>query len=107
MPTGSKTGIPMARSTRLSILTRAREIINDRQRWGRERLRRLDGDQPQYCVLGACERAAYDLGLLPEPSNAFTAADDNSGAYAISLDLYFTTRCGNTRKSHDLQHLQS
>lgn len=67
-----KTGIKMTKKNRLAILTRAREIISDRKRWTKGRLRRKVRGEYRYCLLGACEQAVYDLGLAEPGKDAFS-----------------------------------
>lgn len=84
----SRTNIPMTKENKLGILTRAREIITDPDRWNRGRLKSRAGEQ--FCVLGACERAAYDLGLAIETSNSFGRGPYDSvpvDAYDLGRDL--------------------
>jgi hypothetical protein len=62
----------VSRPLDIQIVTRAREIISDRNRWCRGAMcRGVDGkptdvdtgDAVSYCFAGAIERAAYEMGL--------------------------------------------
>ena len=95
-------GIPMARNVRLSILKRAREILSDVSNWTTQELREIIDGKPKYCVLGAIERAAYDLGYAKETDGrpfqsyeggeplAYRLGDD------LSLNTYAAERYGQT-----------
>lgn len=83
----TKSGIPMTPENRIGILKRAREILSSPVRWTKSSLQ-SDGPQgPQYCVLGACEQAAYDLGLA-ERTHPFRGEDDVEAlGYRLGNDL--------------------
>ena len=60
------TGIRMTKRNKLRIVKRARKILSHPYNWTSGMLRKgssYDEGGYRYCVLGACERAAYDLGL--------------------------------------------
>lgn len=92
-------GISMARNVRLEILRRTREILSDPQNWTKSVLRMRDSDGRQrYCLVGAMERAAYDLKYADEnEADSFDDSDwmDDGGgplgyriANEISIDTY-------------------
>lgn len=90
----ASSGIRMARNTRLEILRRAREILSDPTRWTKQTLRRFTDGEEQYCVAGALERAAYDLGYANETSQAFDNGDvDGNGplGYLLSGEMSLST----------------
>lgn len=69
-------GIRMARNTRLGILRRAREILSDESHWTKGVLRKKQiGGETQYCVAGALEQAAYDLGYAEQQASSFDDGD--------------------------------
>lgn len=84
-----QSGIPMTPENRLGILRRAREILSKRTRWTGCALRQGQGDEASYCVLGACEQAAYDLGLAEVGIYPFQSDDDGNEAlgYRLGIDL--------------------
>jgi hypothetical protein len=88
----TKTGIPMTKNNRLNILRRAREIISDPRRWASKTLRDYDGTQERFCVIGACEQAAYDLGLAQAGPDAFLGREDGTAlnGYDLGEDLALT-----------------
>lgn len=71
----------MTKKNRLAILTRAREILSEPKNWTRGALRRKKRDGYGYCVLGACEQAAYDLGLAEPQKTAFRTAQNRSDVF--------------------------
>ncbi len=94
-----KSGIAMARNVRLEILRRTREILSDKDNWTTSYLRyKDDHGKARYCLVGAMERAAYDLGIAKEQEgNSFDDSewlDDGEGplgyrlANDISIDTY-------------------
>lgn len=66
-----KTSVSMTKTNRLRILQRARKILSDKTRWTTGSLRSHKYGVEQYCVLGACEKAAYELGLAEPGARAF------------------------------------
>lgn len=81
-------GIEMSKNTKLSILRRARKILSNPMKWGKGNL--YNEEQDTYCLLGACERAAYDLGLFTEdPGNSFDNGDFGGEGlgYVLGKDL--------------------
>lgn len=86
----SKTGIRMTKKNRVAILSRAREIISDKKNWTRRKLRRREGDRYRYCLLGACEQAAYDLGLAEPGKMSFAerlADSQDPFGYLLGVDI--------------------
>lgn len=93
-----QTKIKMTKKNRLAILRRAREIITDPKNWTQGRLRRRvkPGDY-RYCLLGACEQAAYDLELAnPKDEKIFN--EDEGLGYRLGRDLSLSTYSMETRK---------
>lgn len=84
-----KTGIKMTKKNRLAILKRARAIITPKSRWTKGRLRRKTSDgEFKYCLLGACEQAAYELDLAEKPERGAFSEHSNRGlGYALGNDL--------------------
>ncbi len=78
-----------ARNVKLSLLRRAREIISDRDRWTQQYLRTEKDGKERFCVLGAIEKAAYDLGLAEPPDRPFDGA--GSLGYQLGDDLSLET----------------
>jgi len=81
------------KENRLAILRRAREILSSPLNWTTNDLRKkTPGGGYQYCVLGALERAAYDLRLANEGPAAFAGSEesDNLNGYKIgeAVSLY-------------------
>lgn len=97
----SRTGIKMTKKNRLAILTRAREIISDPKRWTRGALRRKIKGQYRYCLLGACEQAAYELGFAEPGKGAFGEYSDDGHeigfAYALGGDVSIEEYARRTR----------
>ena len=91
------TGIKMTKKNRLAILERARALIADKKRWTKGRLRRKTSGVYQYCVLGACEQAAYDLGLAEPGATAFLERDCGGLGYILGLDLSLQAYSRETR----------
>lgn len=85
------TGIRMTKRNKLRIVKRARKILSDPYSWTVGALRKKtnygEGDpQWRYCALGACERAAYDLGLAEERTGSFGPGSEALG-YQLSHEL--------------------
>lgn len=100
-------GISMARNVRLEILKRTRQILSVKDNWTQSYLRyRTDTGRYKYCLVGAMERAAYDLGYAKEdPGNRFDESDwqgDGGGplgyrlASDVSIDTYANEQYGVT-----------
>jgi hypothetical protein len=86
----SRTGIKMHKTNRLRILKRARDLISSPSRWGQHYLKAGYEDDAVYCVLGACEQAAYDLELATPGERAFQNWDEGAKegfAYLLGKDL--------------------
>lgn len=104
---GSRTGIKLTKKNRVAILARAREIISDKKRWTTKKLRRKRGDQYQYCLLGACEQAAYDLGIIEPTGKAFreqikgtlTKPAEEGLGYRLGMDLSLYEYSKETRQA--------
>jgi hypothetical protein len=81
--------IVVAENMRLAILKRAREILSVKERWGKTHLRRNTGPNgaPQYCVLGACEQAFYDLGYKHTPGVLPFTEDMQGLGYVLGKEL--------------------
>jgi len=83
-----KTGIPMTKENILGILGRARAILSNPDNWGTADLRRSNvSGKTQYCVLGAIEQAAYDLGLKTPGPAAFKGMSDDFSGYALGEEI--------------------
>jgi hypothetical protein len=86
------TVIPMTKENRLNILKRAREILSSPSRFATGRLRKEFGGFERFCVLGACERAVYDLDLAKEGPTSFRRTEVKReeppvDAYQLGRDL--------------------
>lgn len=87
--TRKPTKVEMTPQNRLNILVRAREILSDKENWTTGLLRRRSTGQ--YCLLGACEQAVYDLGLAKQQADAFEGYEDSFDAFALGRDLSLYT----------------
>lgn len=79
----------IARNVRLEILRRAREIIGVKENWTTKYLRKMENGAPRYCVLGAIEQAAYDVGYI-DPTKVgrkFADGNENTGGYLLGKEL--------------------
>lgn len=85
--------VPMTKNNRINIVQRAREILSDRKHWTSGKLRKqsISGgyDGFQYCLLGACELALYELGLSNKIGAGFGGAQNGE---ANTIDAYVLGR---------------
>lgn len=85
------TGIKMTKKNRLAILKGARKILSNKKNWTTRALRKRKptaDDGYGYCLLGACERAAYDLELVEPGKDAFKNGYEQVGlGYPIGREL--------------------
>lgn len=95
MMKSKNTGIKMTKKNRLAILKGAQKILSNERNWTTRALRRREptaDDGYGYCLLGACEKAAYDLGLAEPSGTAFRTGEKQAGlGYRLGLELSLTT----------------